>query len=76
MNQKAVDKAPVESVGGNQDSGPWPKELEEIAVDDRLKRPFEEDGEVVEREVVIEGIDQIVRPDGTETDGYVVRSRF
>lgn len=76
------DRAPVEDVGGTQKTGPWPSDVEEIAVDDRLKRPVgltdPDTGEAFtqELEVVITDVQQIVRDDGTETDGYVVSYQF
>lgn len=67
------DRARVEDVGGPQDAGPWPSDVSEIAKDDRLTRPVKMgDGTVQETEVLITGVSQIIRPDGTETDGYTV----
>lgn len=73
MPKKQVNAAPVDDVGGTQDVGPWPDSIEEIAVDDRLQRPVTlEDGTVEEREVVVTDLQQMIRDDGTETDGYTV----
>lgn len=70
-------KAPVDSVGGPQDEGPWPADIEEIAQDDRLKRPVElSDGSTQEVEVVVTNVQQIVRGDGTPTDGYAVAYQY
>lgn len=73
---KPVDRAPVDHVGGPRDNGPWPSDLEEIAVDERLKRPVDlADGSRQSLEVAVTEIQQITR-DGEETDGYSVTYRF
>jgi len=72
-----LERAPVDDVGGTQDTGPWPTNLEEIAVDDRLQRPVRlEDGTTEVREIVITDVQQIIRDDGTPTDGYVVAHQY
>lgn len=73
MPIQKVNNAPVDAVGGPQDRGPWPDSIEEIAVDDRLTRPVTlEDGTTEDREVVVKDLHQIVRDDGSETDGFAV----
>lgn len=77
MPTKQVNSAPVDQVGGTQNRGPWSKDLEDIAVDDRLTRPVGlDDGSVQDVEVTITDIQQILRDDGTETDGYAVSYQF
>ena len=54
MPEKSVNKAPIDDIGGPQDTGPWPTDVEEIAVDDRLKRPVTlSDGTQTEKEVQV-----------------------
>lgn len=65
--------APVDAVGGAQTEGPWPEGVEEIVEGEAYRREVvNENGDVVEREVTVTKVEQIVRPDGTETDGYIV----
>lgn len=74
---QSVNSAPVEEVGGVKDDGPWPSEVEELAVDDRLQRPVQlGDGTVTELEVTVTDIQQFVRDDGTATDGYAVSYQY
>lgn len=71
-----VDNAPVEKVGGPQDKGPWPSEVEEIATGKAYNRPVTmADGSVQSVQVTVKQIEQIVR-EGEPTDGYIVRSVF
>lgn len=72
-----VDKAPVDAVGGPQNDGPWPSEVEEIAKGKAYNRPVElSDGSVQEVEVTVTNLRQLVRADGTTTDGYAVTYQF
>lgn len=74
---QAVDSAPVEAVGESKERGVWPSEVSEIARDERLTRPVElSDGTVSDQDVVVTDIQQILRDDGTETDGYAVSYQF
>lgn len=76
MHTQPVNPVPVEHVGGGG-NGTWPSGIEELAVDDRLTVPRElADGSEQEVEVTITSLEQIIRPDGTETDGYVVAEQF
>lgn len=73
MRLESVDTAPVESVGGSQPRGPWPANLEEIAVGDEVTRLIDfDDGSTEERTVKIKDINQMLSGDGTESDGYTV----
>lgn len=66
-------KAPVDAVGGNRERGPWPKDVDEIVEGKQYDRPVQlDDGTVEVRTVTVKKVEQIVRPDGTETDGYIV----
>lgn len=77
MPLKHVDKSPVDHVGGTQAEGPWPEQIEEIAVDDRIKRPVVlDDGTKETVEVTVTKIQQILQEDLTETDGYAVTYQF
>lgn len=77
MTSQTVNSAPVEHVGGTQERGPWSKDIEEIAVDDRLTRPVTlEDGSTQDVEVHITDIQQILRDNGDETDGYTVSFQY
>jgi len=69
--------APVTAVGGTQDDGPWPSEIEQIAEDDRLHRPVTfQDGSRDTVQVDVTDVQQIRRVNGTETDGYVVGYQY
>lgn len=73
MPTNPVERAPVHDIGGTQDGGPWPKEMEEIAVDERIQRPVQRgEGPPTEVEVRVTDIRQILRESGEETDGYVI----
>lgn len=66
-------KAPVDAVGGTRDHGPWPEGVEEIVEGEQYDRPVQlDDGTVEVRTVTVTKVEQIVRADGSETDGYVV----
>lgn len=70
-------KAPVDAVGGTQDRGPWPDGVEEIVEGEQYDRPVElSDGSTQTVTVTVTRVDQIVREDGTETDGYAVAYQF
>lgn len=74
---KAVDNAPIESVGGPVDRGPWPSDIEEISTGAAYQRPVQfSDGTTQEVEVTVSNIQHIVRDDGTPTDGYAVSYQF
>lgn len=66
------EKAPVDAVGGTQEEGPWPADVDEIVEGNSYVRQLVVDGQVVEREVTVTSIQQVHRADGTPTDGYVV----
>lgn len=67
-------KAPVEHVGGTRNEGPWPEAVEEIAAGEQYEREVPVEGGGTERRTVtVKDVVPIVRADGTETDGYVVR---
>lgn len=69
--------APVEHVGGVQDDGPWPEGVTEIAEGKAYNRPVVlADGTTTELTVTVTDVIQILREDGTETDGYVVSYQF
>lgn len=73
----APGKAPVDAVGGTQSKGPWPEDVEEIVEGDTHERPVElSDGTVQTLPVTVKRVEQVVRADGTETDGYVVAIEF
>jgi hypothetical protein len=73
VESKPVDNVPVEDVGGTQSGGRWPVDKDEISVGDTVTRPVRlDDGTEEDLEVTITGITQIVRDDGTETDGYSI----
>jgi hypothetical protein len=77
MPSKQVNNVPVEHVGGPQTQGPWPNEVSEIATGEAYQRPVTiEDGMVDDVQVTVDEIRQVTRPDGTETDGYVVVQQF
>lgn len=66
-------QAPVEHVGGTQSDGPWPDGVEEIVEGNSYDRNVMlEDGTKQTVTVTVTRVEQIVRADGTETDGYVV----
>ncbi len=70
-------KAPVEHVGGTQSNGPWPDGVEEIVEGGSYQRPVElADGSTQTVTVTVTRVEQIVRDDGTPTDGYVVAYQF
>lgn len=72
-----VNKAPVEDVGGTQVEGPWPEGVEEIVEGNQYDRRVElSDGSVQTVNVTVTRVEQIVRSDGTETDGYIVRAEY
>lgn len=73
MPMEPTEKAPVEAVGGVQDEGPWPVDVDEIQSGQAYNRLVElSDGTVQEVQAAVTEIKQIVRQDGTPTDGYVV----
>jgi len=77
MPVQRSDKAPVDHVGGPQTDGPWPSEVEEIARGEAYNRPVElADGSTQEATVTVSEIQQLIRDDGTETDGYVVVQQY
>jgi hypothetical protein len=68
---------PVEEVGGTQDRGPWPAEMEKIVEGKAYRRPVQlADGSVQEAKVTITGIDDILADDGTPTGGKTVSFQF
>lgn len=70
-------KAPVDDVGGRQDSGPWPSDVQEIAEGKVYNRPVQVgEGQLVDLDVTVKSVDPIIRDDGTETDGYVVSYEY
>lgn len=76
MKPEDVGNAPVHDVGGPQNDGPWPAEVEEIARGKAYNRPVVfGDGTRGTAEVVVEEIQQFVK-DGEKTDGYAVSYRF
>lgn len=77
MPKKPVDKAPVKQVGGPQNKGPWPAEVEEIARGAAYNRPVElSDGSVQDVEVTITDLQQILDQQGNPTTGYSVSYQF
>lgn len=72
-----TQKAPVEKVGGQQDQGPWPSDVTEIAEGKAYNRPVElSDGTTQSLTVTVTNIQEIVRADGTPTDGYAVAYQY
>lgn len=70
-------KAPVEAVGGTVDTGPWPSEVDEIVEGNTYDRVIRlGDGSVTTAPVTVTRVENIVRKDGTATDGYVVAFSF
>ena len=77
MPSQEVDNAPVEQIGGPQSQGPWPDDLQEIATGEAYQRPVElSDGTLQQIPVTVTSIEQIIRRDGTETDGYIVTQHY
>lgn len=71
------NKAPVEAVGGPKDRGPWPADVTEIAENKAYNRPVRlSDGTTQDLQVTVANIHQILREDGTETDGYAIAYQF
>jgi len=85
-SNNALESIPVEKVGGPRDRGPWPTDVEEIARGNTYDRevPVKKltehgDLEVVGREmrpVTVTQIQQLTRPDGTDTGGRVVAFQY
>lgn len=64
-------KAPVDKIGGTQAQGPWPEDVEEVAVDERLKRPVNLGNDRVEElEVLVQDIVEL------ERGGHAVSYQF
>lgn len=62
-------KAPVDKVGGSQENGPWPAEVEEIIEDKAYRRPVTvSDGSIREVEVLVTNIREV--PDGGRAVAY------
>lgn len=70
--------APVEHIGGTQtNNGPWPADVTEIAEGKAYNRPVTlSDGSTQNVSVTITSIEQILRDDGTPTDGYSVAFQY
>lgn len=67
------NSAPVEHVGGTRDDGPWPADVEEITEGESYNRDIVlEDGSTAQVNVTVTRVQQIVRDDGTTTDGYAI----
>lgn len=72
-----LGKAPVERVGGTQEEGPWPSEVEEIAEGKAYNRPVRlADESVQEVEVTVTSVVQMQDQFGNGTDGYAVAFQF
>jgi len=70
-------QAPVDKVGGPQDRGPWPVEVDEITTGKAYRRPVPTDaGPPVEVVAQITGINDILADDGQPTGGKIVRMQF
>lgn len=70
-------KAPVERVGGTQESGPWPEAVEEIVAGKAYRRPVTlSDGTTQEVQVDVTGVGDILADDGTPTGGATVTYQF
>lgn len=69
--------APVDHVGGNQERGPWPADVEEIVESKAYRRPVRlSDGSTQEREVTVTGVNDILDEDGNPTTGYVLTFQY
>jgi hypothetical protein len=72
-----VGKALVERVGGTQENGPWPEEIEEIVEGKAYRRPVTAtDGSEQELKVNVTGVNDILDSDGQPTGGQVVAYQF
>lgn len=77
MQGKQVNSAPVDHVGGTQERGPWPVDVDQIEAGKTYQRTVSADnGDQKTVQATVTKIVQIVRPDGTETDGYVVTCEY
>lgn len=66
-------KAPVNDVGGRQDSGPWPSDVEEIVEGKAYRRPVRlADGTTQEVQATVTSIQQVTDSAGDPTTGYAV----
>lgn len=72
-----VQRVPVSAVGGTQDNGPWPSDVEEIAAGEAYNRPVRlSDGSVQELTVTVTEINEILDEAGDPTGGYVVAFQY
>lgn len=66
-------KAPVDAVGGTQEKGPWPADVEEIVEGNTYRRPVQlADGSVQELDVTVTGIVRHGLRADPDEDGYSV----
>jgi len=63
-----TNSAPVESVGGPQQRGPWPDDVAEIATGEAYQRPVTvADGSRQELDIVVTGVNDILDESGIAT---------
>lgn len=66
-----MNQAPVDHVGGTQESGPWPEGVDEIVEGEQYDRIVTaEDGTEEVRTVTVTDVIQVA-----DTDGYVITYR-
>lgn len=76
-DSQQTDAAPVEEVGGTQESGLWPDGVANVEKGKTYRREVElDDGSTVEADVTVTGITEFVGPDGEPNGGYAVAYTF
>lgn len=67
------NKAPVDAVGGPQEQGPWPADVDEIVEGNSYRRPVQlADGSVQELEVTVTRVERFGLREDAKEDGYSV----
>lgn len=67
-----LGNAPVEKVGGNQDTGPWPEHVEEIATGEAYQRPVVTESGVHQVTATVKDIVPVTDEHGNDTGGRAV----
>lgn len=71
------NKAPVDAVGGTQEVGPWPSEVEEIVQGETYRREVvDSDGNRRELDVEVTEVSDVTDDAGDPTGGKVVARQF